>query len=71
MDLWLIVKERYMLLSVLLIITIISLLLLCAIWKNRSEIPRSLIVLIILICIVIIVLSILALMFSISFGYNS
>lgn len=71
MDLWFIIKERYMLLSVLLIITIVSLFLLLAIWKNRSEVPKSLTVIITVICMGIIILSLLALVFAISFGYNS
>ena len=71
MDLWFIIKERYMLLSVLLIITIVSLFLLLAIWKNRSEVPRSLTVIITVICMGIIILSLLVLVFAISFGYNS
>lgn len=71
MDLWFIIKERYMLLSVLLIIMFVSLFLLLAIWKNRSEVPRSLIVIISIICTVIIALSIFALVFAVSFGYNS
>lgn len=71
MDLWFIIKERYMLLSVLLIITFVSLFLLLAIWKNRSEVPRSLTVIITVICMGIIILSLLALVFAISFGYNS
>ncbi|MDW0110594.1 hypothetical protein [Sporosarcina aquimarina] len=71
MDLWFIIKERYMLLSVLLIITFVSLFLLLAIWKNRSEVPRSLTVIITVICMGIIILSLLALVFAISFGYNT
>jgi len=71
MDLWFIIKERYMLLSVLLIIMFVSLFLLLAIWKNYSDVPRSLTVIIIIICTVIIALSIFALVFAVSFGYNS
>jgi len=71
MDLWFIIKERYMLLSVLLIIMFVSLFLLLAIWKNRSDVPRSLTVIISIICTVIIALSIFALVFAVSFGYNS
>ena len=71
MDLWFIIKERYMLLSVLLIIMFVSLFLLLAIWKNRSDVPRSLTVIISVICMVIFALSIFALVFSVSFGYNS
>lgn len=71
MDLWFIIKERYMLLSVLLIIMFVSLFLLLAIWKNRSDVPRSLTIIISIICTVIIALSIFALVFAVSFGYNS
>lgn len=71
MGLWFIIKERYMLLSVLLIIMFVSFFLLLAIWKNRSDVPRSLTVIISIICTVIIALSIFALVFAVSFGYNS
>ncbi|QUW21136.1 hypothetical protein JSQ81_15150 [Sporosarcina sp. Marseille-Q4063] len=71
MDLWFIIKERHMLLSVLFIIMLLSLFLFLAIWKNRSDVPRSLTVIISLICMVIIVLSIFALVFAVSFGNNS
>ena len=71
MDLWFVIKERYVLLSILLIILLVSLFLLLAIWKNRSDIPKSLIAIITTICTIIIVLAILALLFVVSFGYNS
>ena len=71
MDLWLMIKERYVLLSIFLIIIFVSLFLLLAIWKNRPDMPKSLTVMITIICTVIIALSIFALVFAVSFGYNS
>ena len=71
MDLWFVLKERYVLLSIFLIIIFVNLFLLLAIWKKRSDMPKSLIVLIIIICTIIIILSIFALVFAVSFGYNS
>lgn len=71
MDLWLMIKERYMLFSIFLIIIFISLFFLLATWKKHSDISKSLIVIITTICLVIILLSILALVFAASFGYNS
>lgn len=71
MDLWIVVKERYMFLSIFIIIILASLILIFATWKNRSNIPRSLIGLIIVICTLILGFSLVALMFTISFGYNS
>lgn len=71
MDLWFVIKERYILLSVLLIIIFASLFLLFTIWRNQSDIPKSLTVIITIICIGIIVLSIFAFVFSLSFGFNA
>ncbi|PID03278.1 hypothetical protein CSV67_04565 [Sporosarcina sp. P2] len=71
MDVWFVMKERYMLLSIFLIIIVASLFLLIAIWKNRSDMPKSLTLIITIICAVIIALSIFAWVFAVSFGYNS
>lgn len=71
MDLWFIIKERYMFLSIPMIIIIGSLFIFLTTWKKRSNIPKILIITIALICLIIIVLSILALLFIISFGYNA
>ena len=71
MDLWFMIKERYVLLSIFLIIIFVSLFLLIAIWKNRSDMPKSLTLIITIICTVIIALSIFALVFTVSFGYNT
>ncbi|KAA0966330.1 hypothetical protein FQ087_08870 [Sporosarcina sp. ANT_H38] len=71
MDLWVMIKERYALLSIFVIIIFVSLILLVAIWKTRFETPKSLIVIITIICAVMIVLSISALVIAVSFGYNS
>lgn len=71
MDLWFVMKERYMLLSIFLIIIVVSLFLLIAIWKTRSDMPKSLTLIITIICSIIIALSIFALVFAVSFGYNS
>ena len=71
MDLWVLVKERYMLLSIFAIIILASLILMFATWKNRSNIPRSFVGVIIVLCTLILGLSLVALVFVISFGYNS
>ena len=71
MDVWFVMKERYMLLSIFLIIIVVSSFLLIAIWKTRSEMPKSLTLIITIICSIIIALSIFALVFAVSFGYNS
>lgn len=71
MDVWFLIKERYMLLSIFLIIIVVSVFLLIAIWKNRTDMPKSLTLTITIICSIIIALSIFALMFAVSFGYNS
>lgn len=71
MDLWVVVKERYMFLSILIIIILASLILVYATWKNRSNMPKSLTGVIIVLCALIIGLSLVALVFAISFGFNS
>ena len=71
MDVWFLIKERCMLLSIFLIIIVVSVFLLIAIWKNRTDMPKSLTLTITIICSIIIALSIFALMFAVSFGYNS
>ena len=71
MDLWVVIKERYMLLSIFIIIILMSVILVYATWRNRSSLPKSLTGVIIVLCSLIIVLSLVALVFAVSFGYNS
>lgn len=71
MDFWFMFKERYVLLSFIIIFILVSLFLLLATWKKRSDMPKSLITIITIICMIIIVLSMFALLFAVSFGYNS
>lgn len=71
MDLWDVVKERYMLLSIFIMILLASLILVYASWKNRSVMPKSLTAVIIVLCTLLIGLSLVALVFAVSFGYNS
>lgn len=71
MDLWVMIKERSAYLSFFLIIILLSVFLLVATWKNRTNIPNSLTVSIILISTIFIVGSLISMIFIISFGYNS
>ncbi|NYF26075.1 CHASE2 domain-containing sensor protein [Sporosarcina sp. JAI121] len=71
MDLWFMIKERYMLLSIFIFFIFVSLFLLLAAWKKRTEMPKSLLVIITIICTILIVLSIFTVVFAVSFGYNS
>ncbi|ARK20309.1 hypothetical protein SporoP32a_01340 [Sporosarcina ureae] len=71
MDLWFIIKERFAFLSIFLIIILLSVFLLVAIRKNRTNIPKSLTVSITIISIIFIVVSVTAMIFIIAFGYNS
>lgn len=70
MDLWIIIKQRYILISICIIIILLSLFLLGCIWKNRFNIPKMLTALTIIICGILIILSLFSLVFIISFGYN-
>lgn len=71
MDLWYVIKERYILLSILMIILLASLILMFTTWKNRSSMPKSLVGMVIVLSVFIFGLSLAALIFAISFGYNS
>ncbi|VDG97671.1 Uncharacterised protein [Lysinibacillus sphaericus] len=71
MDLWVMIKERSAFLSFFLILILLSVFLLIATWKNRTNIPKSLTVIIILISTIFIVASLISMIFIISFGYNS
>ncbi len=71
MDLWFMIKERSTFLSFFLIIILLSVFLLVATWKNRTNIPKNLIAIITLISTIFIVVSLIAMIFIISFGYNS
>lgn len=71
MDLWFVVKERYLFFSILLIILLAGLMLLFAIWKNRSALPKSAVVMIIVLYACVIGLSVAGFIFAVSFGYNS
>ena len=71
MDLWFMIKERSAFLSFFLIIVLLSVFLLVATWKNRTNIPKSLTAIITIISTIFIVASLIAMIFIISFGYNS
>ena len=71
MDLWFMIKERYMLLSIFYNYYICELVFTFSYLEKRSDMPKSLTVIITIICTIIIVLSIFALVFAVSFGYNS
>lgn len=64
-------KERYVLISVFVIVLFASLFLLIVTWKNRYNIPKTLTILTIVIYIAFMFLSLFSLIFIVSFGYNS
>ncbi len=71
MDLWFMIKERSGFLSFFLIITLLSIFLLVATWKKRTNISKSLYAIITLLSTIFIVVSLIAMIVIISFGYNS
>lgn len=71
MDLWFMIQERFAFLLIFLIIILLSVFLLVATWKSRTNIPKSLTTIITLISISFIVASLIAMIFIVSFGYNS
>lgn len=71
MDLWIIIKQSYVFISIFIIIMLLSLLIIGSIWKKRVNIPKSLATLTIIIFGLLIIFSLFSLIFIISFGYNS
>ncbi|HLQ95783.1 MAG TPA: hypothetical protein VK108_05305 [Pseudogracilibacillus sp.] len=71
MDLLYIAKERYIFISIFTIMILLSLLMLFATWKNHFYLSKRLLALVTVISMIIIVLSIIALIFILSFGYNT
>lgn len=71
MDLSIIFQERFILISVFIIIVLASTFLMIATWKNRTYMPKGLLIVVFVISAIIIVGALFALIFSISFGYNS
>lgn len=70
MDLWFMIKEHSASLSFFLILILLSVFLMVATWKNRTNIPKSLTLIITLISTIFIVASLIGMIFIISFGYN-
>ena len=71
MDLWVMIKERYALLFIFVIIIFVSLILLLAIWKTRFETSKCQNLMRAIICPIMIVLSISGLVIAVSFGYHA
>ncbi|AMQ06646.1 hypothetical protein AZE41_12300 [Sporosarcina psychrophila] len=71
MDLWIIIKQSYVFISIFIIIMLLSLLIIGSNWKKRVNIPKSLAALTIIIFGLLIIFSLFLLIFIISFGYNS
>ena len=71
MDLWFIIKQRYIVISIFILIILASLFLLISVWKIRFNIPKTLTTITVITCLFLIILSLFSLVFVISFGYNS
>jgi len=69
--LWFMIQERFVFVSIFMIIILASFFLLMATWKSRVNIPKSLTATIIIISTILISSALFALIFSLSFGYNS
>lgn len=70
-DLWFMIQERFVFVLLFMIVILASLILLMATWKSRVNIPKSLTVTILVISTILIVSALFAMIFSLSFGYNS
>lgn len=71
MDLFIILQERALLLSVLLFITVLSSLLLTAMWKSRNVLPRKLAGTIVVMNMMIMLCTFTGIVFTLTFGYNA
>lgn len=71
MELWFMIKERLPFLSFFILFILLSVILLVATWKKRTHIPKTLIATISLVSTIFIVASLIAMVFIISFGFNS
>ena len=71
MELWFMIKERLPFLSFFILFILLSVILLVATWKKRTHIPKTLIAIISVVSSIFIVASLIAMVFIISFGYNS
>lgn len=71
MDLFIILQERALLLSVLLFITALSSLLLMAMWKSRNVLPRKLAGTIVVMNMMIMLCTFTGIIFTLTFGYNA
>lgn len=71
MDLFTILQERALLLSVLLFITALSSLLLAAMWKSRNVLPRKLAGTIVVMNMMIMLCTFTGIVFTLTFGYNA
>lgn len=71
MDLWMIIQERSLLFSLLLVVLLGSAFLLFAIWKSRSNNSKRLTITMYVMCTAVILSTIGAIIFPVSFGYNA
>ena len=71
LNIWMMVQERFIHISVFSVILIASLLLLWTTWKNRQTLPKALTLFSSMICFVLVLISMYALIFVVSFGYNA
>lgn len=71
MDIWAVIKERSSFLIFFMILILLSIFLLVATWKSRTNTPKPLTIIITSICVVFIGASLYAMTFIISFGSNS
>lgn len=71
MDIWVVIKERYVIVSFLIVLFLLSLFSLVAIKKSRLAISKKMATMQIIFFVFLIIVSLLGLLFTISFGYNS
>lgn len=71
MDLWTIIQERFVILSIFTVTAFVCVALLFAVWKNRVYLSKSLSVVAMGLSAVILMSVIAAMIFIISFGYNA
>lgn len=71
MDIWFVMKERFVFIAIFTVVILASLFLIGVTWKNRSKTPKTLTVITMILYLLLIVIAFFLFIFTISFGYNS
>ncbi|KOP31475.1 hypothetical protein ASF99_13680 [Exiguobacterium sp. Leaf187] len=71
MDFLYLLKERFLPLSLMAIIPIISVILLIAIWKKKDQVSKMMLTFVTVISLILLISSLVLMLFTLVIGYNS